>query len=333
MSDEPGVDRLAGDGPRAREPDTGEPPATGLDRGSDAQARQATSYRRTSSRSRASASCWSVVLVGGHRSIATRGHLGEGLPRREPAMVGDLAGIGDDLDPPGHRRHEEARVVATRAAGRRDPARQRDQVIAADATANLLGQLPDGGGDVGRSSPCGSPPHPTDRRRRRGTRAIPARTPSWTADGSAAPPVRAGRGASPRPSRPAAGRRPGLAPQVPARSDSRASGSVTGRRHVKSWHTNAVGRPSSANRPVEQRHRTTPPAPPTPPAPGTGGSRGRRRPRARAWPRTRPVADDRDLRRWRVRQLERAQPLRERRRMAVEVAAPIAPSARSAAVR
>ena len=176
-------------------------------------------------------------------------------------MVGDLVRVGHDLGAVGQPGDEEAGVVPSRAPGRRDPARQRDQGLAIEGDPDLLRQLP----DAPRRRPRDR--RTAGRARRSASTAPPGNTcrpgPKAIVDGrrvsSTSGPrgparmrttVDAGRGSTAGSATRAAGpRRPSRPGQAPARSASSASGSLTGRRHAKSWHTNAVGRPSSANRP------------------------------------------------------------------------------------
>ena len=255
------------------------------------------------------------MLVGGHRSIAPAGHLGEGVTRRDPAMVGDLARIGDDLRARGQAGDEEPRVVAPRAPGWRDPSRQRQERLDRQPDADLLRQLPDRRGDVRVVArlpvrridrAAGEDVQPGPERHRRRAAGQQHLEPTGSR------PDEDDRRRGPRDHRARTGLRLRQgAPRAP-RARSPAGGTRSRGTRTRS------GRPSSANRPASR---------------GTDDTVGRRR-RGLDAERVeatiehgdeRPgrvivgLADDRHLRRPGVRDLQRAQPLRERRRVPVQV--------------
>ena len=163
-----------------------------------------------------------VVEIAGRRQLLERGarrgpqvdppggHLGQRIARREPPVVGDLVRVGHDLGAVGQLGDEEPGVVPPPAPGRRDPARERNQVLAIQDDPHLLRQLADGGGGegarvAGRPARCVRRVHGASREhvqarpeghRRRPSREQdlrPARTRAHEDDGRCRPRLDAGR--------------------------------------------------------------------------------------------------------------------------------------------
>ena len=220
-------------------------------------------WRRTSSRSRAGASCWSVVLVGGHRSIrpaAISASASRGVSQRWSATSW---GSGTTSAPSGSQATKN-RVsyrrglpggVTQRDSGTR--ASRSRAIPTSSASSRIAAAAKASGSPGGRSGASAASTAPPGNTCRPGPKAIVdgrrvSRTSGPRGPGRMRTTVEAGRGTTTGavlgPGR--RGRRGRRGPrQPPARSASSASGSVTGRRQAKPWHTNAVGLPSSASRP------------------------------------------------------------------------------------